>query len=199
MENRIDELNKLEEQITQTQQLLKQTDKKDSLISSLKTQRNIFAVLTLLLLASSIYFFFNKTKSVADDYIENNNNVMLIEKDSLMIFKKAYLKNLIAEQSKSEQTNSLINEKIIYSVQIGAFKDFNLTSDGLLNLSEYQANGFNKFSLGNYKTYSEAKYLKDSLTKLGFKGCFLTARSYGKPIDIREALALSNEPQFLEQ
>ena len=145
MENRIDELNKLEEQISQTQQLLKQTDKKDSLISSLKTQRNIFAILTLLLLASSIYFFFNKTKSSADDYIENNNAI-LIEKDSLMIYKKAYLKNLIAEQKKSAQTNSLINEKIIYSVQIGAFKDFNLTSDGLLNLSEYQANGFNKFS-----------------------------------------------------
>ena len=198
MENRIDELNKLEEQISQTQQLLKQTDKKDSLISSLKTQRNIFAIFTLLLLASSIYFFFNKTKSSADDYIENNNAI-LIEKDPLMIYKKAYLKNLIAEQKKSAQTNSLINEKIIYSVQIGAFKDFNLTSDGLLNLSEYQANGFNKFSLGNYKTYSEAKYLKDSLTKLGFKGCFLTARSYGKPIDIRKALVLSNEPQFLEQ
>jgi hypothetical protein len=198
MENSIEELNKLEEQILQTQKLLEKTETKDSVVSKLKTQRNIFAFLTLLFLAGTLFFYLNKNKSITDN-IMDDNNVLLIDKDSLMIFKEAYLKNLMAKPNTEEEAKSLKNEKVIYSVQIGAFKDFQLLSDGLLNLSEYQADGYNKFSLGNYKTYAEAKYLKDSLIKLGFRGCFLTARSYGKSIGIREALALSNEPQFLEQ
>jgi hypothetical protein len=198
MENSIEELNKLEEQILQTQKLLEKTEVKDSVVSKLKTQRNIFAFLTLLFLAGTLFFYLNKNKSITDN-IMDDNNVLLIDKDSLMIFKEAYLKNLMAKPNTEEEAKSLKNEKVIYSVQIGAFKDFQLLSDGLLNLSEYQADGYNKFSLGNYKTYAEAKYLKDSLIKLGFRGCFLTARSYGKSIGIREALALSNEPQFLEQ
>jgi hypothetical protein len=197
MENSIEELNKLEEQILQTQKLLEKTEVKDSVVSKLKTQRNIFAFLTLLFLAGTLFFYLNKNKSMADN-IMDDNNVLLIDKDSLMIYKEAYLKNLTVKPN-TEEPKSLKNEKVIYSVQIGAFKDFQLLSDGLLNLSEYQADGYNKFSLGNYKTYAEAKYLKDSLIKLGFRGCFLTARSYGKSIGIREALALSNEPQFLEQ
>lgn len=198
MENSIEELNKLEEQILQTQQLLEKTETKNSVVSKLKTQRNIFTILALLFLATTLFFYFNKSKNITNS-IMDDNNVLLIDKDSLLIYKEAYLRNLSDKTNKIEETKSLNNEKVIYSVQIGAFKDFQLLSDGLLNLSEYQADGYNKFSLGNYKTYAEATYLKDSLTKLGFKGCFLTARSYGKSIDIREALTLSNEPQFLEQ
>jgi len=198
MENGIDELNKLEEQILQTQQLLEKTGTKDSVISNLKTQRNIFAFLSFIFLAGVVFFLFNRNKSVSDNMMENNN-VLLVDKDSLTIYKDAYLKNLVIKSNEVDETKSLTNEKIVYSVQIGAFKDFQLTSDGLMNLSEYKADGYNKFSMGNYKTYAEAKTLKDSLIRLGFKGCFLSARSYGSTIDIREALALSNEPEFLEQ
>ena len=198
MNNNINELNKLEEQILQTQQLLEQTGKNDSLVSSLRSQRNFFTILSLLFLLGLIFLFIYNNKKTTPIDLMDNNEVSLVNNDSLSIYKSAYFNSLNISDVSSTKT-SLDNEKIIYNVQIGAFKDFQLTSDGLINLSEFKSDGYNKFGIGNYKTYAEAKILKDSLIKLGFKDCFLSAKSYGKQIDIIEALALSNEPEFLEQ
>ncbi len=192
------QLNELEAQLRQTQELLKANESQSNEISSLRIQRNILAVLTLLFLGGFIlyYVYQNKNKSS----MLTNENLSLVDKDSLNIYKEGYFTALQNATVKATQkSKSLNDEKVVYSVQIGAFKEFYLTSEGLMNLSEYQADGYNKMSIGNYKTYAEAKTLKDSLNKLGFKGCFLSARSFGKPIDIREALVLSNEPEFLEQ
>ena len=194
-----DELNKLEQQISETQILLEKSDNEDTL-KKVRFQRNIFALISFLLLASGILLYFFKIKNSATNRLIENQNVLIIDKDSLQIYKQSYFNTLNNPDANSElNKSSLMDEKIIYSVQIGAFKNFYLTSEGLMNLSEFQQDGYNKFSLGNYKTYAEAKVLKDSLIKLGFRDCFLAAKSYGNQIDIREALALSNEPEFLEQ
>ena len=199
MEHNIDEINKLEQQILETQNLLNKKGSQNENISSLKTQRNIFGLLALLFLIAIAVLLYYRNKTGANQLM-NDKNVTLINNDSLNIYKQGYFNFLNSPNTKiTDSSSSLNDEKIIYNVQIGAFKDFQLTSDGLMNLSEFQDNGYNKFSLGNYKTYAEAKILKDSLIKLGFKDCFLTAKSFGNPINIREALALSNEPEFLEQ
>ncbi len=198
-ENSLEELNKLEEQIIQTQNLLNKTKSNDGTVAKFKRQRNIFILTTILLLAGLLfsYFYFNKgflnTKT-------NNENALIIDKDSLTIYKDGYYKSLeLAYPVAQDNKPSIKDEKVIYSVQIGAFKDFTFTSESLSNLAEFQSNGYNKFNIGNYKTYAEAKVLKDSLQKLGFRDCFLSAISFGQPINIREALLLSDEPQFLEQ
>jgi len=199
MEHNLEELNKLEEQILETQKLLEEKEFDDSLTSTYKMQRNIFAILALLFLAGFIYsYFFNKDRGVTNSL--KKENISLIDNDSLTLYRTSYFNNIntIANNSNTD-LSSLDKEKIIYSVQIGAFKEFDFTSKGLMNLSEFQKNGYNKFSIGTYKTYAEAKVLKDSLIKLGFRDCFLSAKSFGNPINIRKALSLSNEPQFLEQ
>ena len=199
MDNNLEELNKLEEQIKETQQLLERSETNDLEMSSLKIQRNIFGILMLLFLGAFAFMIIYKNKGVANNIMDNNNNLSLVDNDSLRIYKDGYFNNLVNSKTINTEINSISNEKVIYSVQIGAFKDFFLTSDSLMNLSEFNTDGYNKFSIGNYKTYAEAKVLKDNLIKLGFKDCFLSAKSFGNPIDIREALALSNEPEFLEQ
>ena len=188
------EVGELEKQILQTQQLLKKTETNKSIVSKIKTQRNLFGILSIVLLTGIILLYLNKNKNAP-----KKNNVLLVNKDTLLLYKEAYTNNLNNTATNKIKLKSIKDKKIIYSVQIGAFKDFKLTSEGLMNLTEFQADDFNKFSLGNYETYKEAIHLKNSLIKLGFKGCFLSARSFGNPIGIREALALSNEPQFLEQ
>ena len=193
MDNNLKELNKLEEQIKETQQLLEKSETNDLEMSSLKIQRNIFGILMLLFLGAFAFMFIYKSNGVTNNMMDDKN-LSLINNDSLIIYKKGYFNSI-----NNSKANSISNEKVIYSVQIGAFKDFFLTSDSLMNLSEFNTDGYNKFSIGNYKTYAEAKALKDNLIKLGFKDCFLSAKSFGKPIDIREALALSNELEFLEQ
>jgi len=197
MDNNLEELNKLEEQIKETQELLERSETNDLEMSSLKIQRNIFGILMLLFLGAFAFMIIYKNNGVTNNMMDDNN-LSLINNDSLIIYKEGYF-NSINNSKENTEINSISNEKVIYSVQIGAFKDFFLTSDSLMNLSEFNTDGYNKFSIGNYKTYAEAKVLKDNLIKLGFKDCFLSAKSFGNPIDIREALALSNEPEFLEQ
>lgn len=199
MNNSIEEINKLETELRQTEQYLKNNEEGRSLIASLKLQRNILAFIALLFLAALIFGYIFSKNNFSDNVMDDKN-VSLISNDSLFVYRQAYADAINGVNSNTEiETKSLKDEKVIYTVQIGAFKDFNLASDGLINLSEFNEDGFNKFSLGNYKTYAEAKSLKDSLKKIGFRDCFLTARSYGNAINIREALLLSNEPQFLEQ
>ena len=65
-------------------------------------------------------------------------------------------------------------------------------------MKEFSEGGLNKYAIGNYITYAEAKSLKDDLRRLGFKDCFVIAQSYGEPVDIKEALQLSEETQYLK-
>ena len=89
----------------------------------------------------------------------------------------------------------LIDMSIVYSIQIGAYTNFssNLISDDITQLEEFEENGFNKFAIGKFTTYKEAVMLRDDLKRVGFKDCFIIAKSYGMPVDIKEALQLSGE------
>ena len=88
----------------------------------------------------------------------------------------------------------------MYSIQIGAFSNFKakLFSDDLAHMKEYREGGLNKYAIGNFITYAEAVILKDDLRRLGFKDCFIIAQSYGEGVNIREALELSEETQYLK-
>ncbi len=206
--NELEELNKLEKEIRETQKLLQNTDTNLGKLSALKKQRTIFAILSLLFLLAFLWAMFFKDKGRLKNLNKlNNKNVILVNKDSLDFYKAFFVENKDKEITQEtpittqveDQLKSIKDQKIIYSVQIGAFRNFQLTSDNLLNLKEFAKNDFNKFSLGNYSKYAEAKVLRDSLKRLGFRDCFITAQSYGKTIDIDEALKLSEEPQFLEK
>ena len=41
------------------------------------------------------------------------------------------------------------------------------------------------------------KFLKEDLRQLGFRDCFVIAQSYGQPVNIKEALQLSEETHYL--
>ncbi len=207
--NELEELNKLEQEIRETQKLLQNTDANLGKLSALKKQRTIFAVLALLFLFAFLWAMFIKDKNRLRNLDKlNKRNVVLVNKDTLDFYKAFFVENKdmeisqetpVTTQVNDNELKSIKDQKIVYSVQIGAFRNFQLTSDNLLNLKEFAKNDFNKFSIGNYSKYAEAKVLRDSLKRLGFRDCFITAQSYGKSIDIREALNLSEEPEFLEK
>ncbi len=159
------------------------------IIEDLKAQRSILLILAIFLLIGFIWAYFLKNKTIIEKSL-NKNNFSLINNDSLNIYKNTYYS---MKDNISLPNTSFENEKIIYSVQIGAFKEFSLTSKGLLNLSENNNDDFYKYSIGNYLTYEEALTLKQSLSLLGFEDCFISAQSYGKKIAIRDALYLSSQ------
>ena len=213
MADDLEELNKLEQEIRETQELLKNSDVNSNKVKGLVTQRNILIVLSLILLAGFIWAFFLKDKSRLKNLKRlKDGDVVLISKDSLQFYKTfvdslgAYRTFYIETKKKEKyqktdegKQTSLKEEKVLYSVQLKTVKNYPLASENLINLKEFSNGEISKYSLGNYIKYAEAKALRDHLKKIGFRDAFIVAESYGKPIGIRDALKLSEEPQFLEK
>jgi len=91
-------------------------------------------------------------------------------------------------------------EGVMYQVQIGAYKKFRIAmhSDEFGDFTE-RTNGYNKYALGKFSTYADATTFKNDLKRLGFREAFLVSFYNNEQIDIRKALELSGEPQFLGQ
>ncbi len=120
----------------------------------------------------------------------------LVDSDSLQLFKSASSIDGINDDLGND---GIAGEPIVYSIQIGAFTNFKakLFSDDLAHMKEFTEGGLNKYAIGNFITYAEAKILKDDLRSLGFIDCFVIAQSYGENVNISEALELSEETQYL--
>ena len=148
----------------------------------------MLGIFGLLLLILFLWSFLNKDgKKVNDKYLLENN-LSLIDTDSLSNLKDAA--NIPTGDDydfvsgEDGENLGLAGETIIYSVQIGAFSNFKakLFSDDLAHMKEFKEGGLNKYAIGNYITYGEAKQLKEDLRRLGFKDCFVIAQSYGEPV-----------------
>jgi len=213
MADDLEELNKLEQEIRETQELLKNSDVNEKKRDAITMQRNILAVLALILLAGLIWAFFFKDKGRLKNLNRlKEGDVALISKDSLQFYKTfvdslgAYRTFYIETKKKEkynktneEKASSIKDQKVLFSVQLKSVKNYKLASDNLVNLKEFSNGEISRYSLGNYTKYAEAKALKDHLKKIGFKDAFIVAESYGNPTGIRDALKLSEEPQFLEK
>jgi len=187
--------------------LLKEEEEHTSI---LKKHRAVLGIFGLLLLLLFIWSFLGKEDKVKESYLLKNN-LTLISTDSLETIMNANsttsldstLNNKFVGTGEltglEEDEMGMDGETIIYSVQIGAFTNFKakLFSDDLAHLKEFKEGGLNKYALGNFITYVEARTLKEDLRKLGFGDCFVIAQSYGQPVNIKEALELSEETQYL--
>ncbi len=201
--NIYEEVDKANQTIGKLTDLLKEEEEHNSI---LKKHRVILGFFGLLLLLLFIWSFLGKEEKPNNKFLIKNN-LTLIDTDSLEAI-KANIKTVdtlgIAGMdgdftSLDEDLGGMEGETIIYSVQIGAFTNFKakLFSDDLAHLKEFSEGGLNKYALGNFITYSEAKTLKDDLRRLGFADCFVIAQSYGQPVNIKEALQLSEELHYL--
>jgi hypothetical protein len=203
--NIYEEVDKANQTIGKLTDLLKGEEENTSI---LKKHRAILGIFGLLLLLLFIWSFLGKEDPVNEKYLIKNN-LTLIDTDSLQnilnnnasvdSLKANRLANDFGFESLEEDGAGMDGETIVYSVQIGAFTNFKakLFSDDLAHLKEFKDGGLNKYALGNFITYAEAKTLKEDLRRLGFSDCFVIAQSYGQSVNIREALQLSEETHFL--
>ncbi len=203
--NIYEEVDKANHTIGKLSNLLKEEEENTSV---LKKHRAILGVFGLLLLLLFIWSFLGKETKIDQKYLLNNN-LTLVDTDSLetIMKDKAIQDSLNSKRFKAFGTldgldgdmMGMDGETIIYSVQIGAFTKFKakLFSDDLAHLKEFKEGGLNKYALGNFISYAEAKTLKEDLRRLGFSDCFVIAQSYGQPVNIKEALQLSEETHYL--
>jgi len=134
-----------------------------------------------------------KSRGYKDAYVVAYNNGRLM---SLTKAKQLEKKGSgISSDYKNYSTGN-----IIFCIQVGAYKN-------KLNNAEYQklsrtfsprnveikySGGMNIYIIGNYKTYNEAKYLKNKLHNEGRSDCFIVAFKGGTKISVGEAIKLSN-------
>ena len=175
-------------------------EKKNKELENALKQRKIFMVAAILVLIGFLGYAFGvpKSKGYTEEYLIENS-LELVSVDSIQK-KETLLQELrlqLADQQNGEgqNKNGISSQKVIYSVQIGAFDDFNMKwmSEELQPLMSNVDNGYYKYSVGNFITYAEALQLKKDLKKIGFRDTFIKAQSFGEPVNIREALALSEE------
>ena len=199
--NIYEEVDKANQTIGKLTNLLKEEEENNSILRKHRIMLGAFGLLLLLLF---LWSFLGKDKKEINEKYLIENNLSLVDSDSLAILKDAISVEGVDEFGDGEEgleSTGLAGETIVYSVQIGAFSNFKakLFSDDLAHMKEFTESGLNKYAIGNFITYREASDLKNDLRRLGFKDCFVIAQSYGDPVDIKEALQLSEETQYLTQ
>jgi len=185
--NIYEEVDKANDTIKNLSTALEEEEEENSL---LKKHRIILGVFGLILLILFLWSFLPKSKQYKEEYLIKNN-LSIIDTDSLHKLQRK-VKQIIVMDSLNVTTDEM---SIVYSVQIGAYSNFSskLISDDLVQLEEFQDAGYNKFVVGKFTTYKETVALRDDLKRLGFKDCFIIAKSYGVLVNMKEALQLSGE------
>ncbi len=185
--NIYEEIDKANGTIKTLSTALKDEEENNSVI---KKHRIILGIGCLILLILFLWSFLPKSKQYKQEYLIKNN-LSLIDTDSLHKIQRKAKQVVIIDSVKT----SLIDMSIVYSIQIGAYTNFNsnLISEDITQLEEFEENGFNKFSIGKFTTYKETVLLRDDLKRIGFTDCFVIAKSFGVPVNINEALQLSGE------
>ena len=80
---------------------------------------------------------------------------------------------------------------VVFKVQVGAFKNFDLTKyfDRHQNFSgEVDADGTMKYTLGIFSDYWEADKFKKYMRAMGVKGAWIVSYKDGKRVNIKEVL-----------
>jgi len=84
----------------------------------------------------------------------------------------------------------------VFRVQIGAFQrkkvEYDLATGNNMLLQE-TADGLQKVIVGEFRSYENAKRLRDVLRKIGVDGAFVVAYQDGQPIEVTTAIQYTGE------
>ncbi|MBI3519758.1 MAG: hypothetical protein HY062_10430 [Bacteroidetes bacterium] len=91
---------------------------------------------------------------------------------------------------------------VAYNVQVGAFKNaiqsdvlakkFNITE----TIKSEMAEGYNKFMVGNFNEYKEARSHRENMKQKGCNSAFVVAYNGAKRITVQEALMITSQKWF---
>ena len=160
--------------------------KSNKAISQNKNGKWLLLLLLLLLLGAIAYYFMNYTKQKAIFSTNENEKTVLLDSINKM----------------SALVSSKQNAEVIYSIQLGVYKDLDIqfNENEATNFEKVKTDIGNAYLIGSFLSYKTATDFKNDIIKLGLKDVFLVSFNKNKEkINIRDALVLSNEEEFLEQ
>lgn len=105
----------------------------------------------------------------------------------------------------ANNTNDVVAKKqgnVVYNVQIGAFtnaiessvleKKFNISE----SIKSEMQGGYNKFMVGNFAEYKEARSHRETIKQKGCQSAFVVAYNGAKRITVQEALMITSQKWF---
>ena len=108
------------------------------------------------------------------------------------------------ESVKTEPSQTVAKKQgnVVYNVQIGAFtnaiqsdvlaRKFNISE----NIKSEMAQGFNKFMVGNFNEYKDARSHRENIKQKGCSSAFVVAYNGAKRITVQEALMITSQKWF---
>ena len=89
------------------------------------------------------------------------------------------------------------NEGIVFKVQIGAFRNKDLSKflDNNPNFSGEEDGGVRKYSIGIFRDYWEADAFKKYIREMGVKDAWIVAYKDGQRVEIKDVLEGAIDPQ----
>lgn len=111
------------------------------------------------------------------------------KEQELQNVKQDYAKLESAYRSVQRTNDMGIRPGLIYGVQIGAFVYYEMENapTDANDVVEEKADGFNKYVIGNFRTYDEAQDFRDELRKIGVKDAWIVPYLDGVRITMGEA------------
>lgn len=150
-----------------------------------KRSKIILIVAAILLFVSLAFLYFNNNKSKAEFKKTEEKQLTLL--DSIQ-----KLSQFVPNKNKAE---------VVYTIQLGVFKDLNVefNNEENTNFNEVETENGNVYQIGTFTSYKTATNFKEEIRKIGLKDVFLVPYNKDKErIDIKEALILSNEEEFIK-
>lgn len=144
----------------------------------------LFIIVSLLLTAYIVYIEleeppFGKWERLADEkkQTEDYSEYLLSRIDSI-----SRSNDLLME-------NSPFYKGVFYEVQIGAFQYFDLNEyqESLQNLRGYKQDSLNKYVLGKFRDWNQAKLFLRDVRKMGVQDAFIVAKLDGTRVEIKQA------------
>ncbi len=146
-------------------------------------------ITTILLLLMTVVACSKKTAKQQNEKELLNQNTEIQEdvKDTITVIDSTLLKKSIALKHPSA-----FKDRLVYTVQIGAFSKPNPKLEADANITTKEEGALIIYRYGNFDTYKEATAFKNSAKQL-YPGAFIVPINKGSRINITEALKISNE------
>jgi hypothetical protein len=101
--------------------------------------------------------------------------------------KEVVIPKEIKEKEITIPVEEVVQDRLVFTVQIAALKKVNNTIAKIANVAIFQENSLVKYRLGSFNTYKEARNSRAQLIRV-YKGAFVQALLNDAPIAIKEAL-----------
>ncbi len=151
-----------------------------------------FVILLVMMLIYGVIQWPPKSSIVSQGMLMGSSDTVFI-RDTIEI-KLPYI-----DLEKKKQQEALIFEVpedgIIYSIQMGAYTEIDLSPFrlNLLSIYQYSYENINQLTAGLFQDYNNAAHFLDLIIQMGFEDAFIVATKNGRRISVQEALSFQKQ------